>query len=346
VDEEFLCSFGVVLHLKQDGTFCLHGDKKAPAAELDIEVSRDGITWFSVENAKSYRNLRMPDTELRWKDFVLANPEFKGVEADNVNFSEVRILLGAELEEQLLPIEEPGSRISSKGVLAYKTSLGWTIGGKLDSIIGNDKCFLTTDILDRSEALQQIAAELRRFNDIEAIGVEPRKVRLARAELKDQADLDRNTSWENGRITTRMLWKGEFAKVPPSEATARQRLTWLHKRLTKGDILAKYRDTIISDLKKGYVKKLSQEEAQKLRSGICWFLPHFVVFHPDKPDRPRRVLDCAAKTHGVSLNSFLRSGPNNLADLWGVLQRFRAHKYVVTGISLQKLFLAISGLLT
>jgi hypothetical protein len=43
------------------------------------------------------------------------------------------------------------------------------------------------------------------------------------------------------------------------------------------------------------------------------------------------VLDCAAKTHGVSLNSLLRNGPNNLADLWGVLQRFRAHKHVIEG---------------
>jgi hypothetical protein len=39
----------------------------------------------------------------------------------------------------------------------------------------------------------------------------------------------------------------------------------------------------------GYVKKLSKEEANQLRGRHHWFLPHFIVFHPDKPDRPRQV---------------------------------------------------------
>ncbi len=293
-------------------------------------MSRDGLTWISVSNAKTYKNLRMPETELRWKDFVEKNPEFHSVDVDNVDFSEVRILLGAELEEQLLPLEEPGARISKDGVLAYKTALGWTIGGRLDAILGSDKCLLTLDIGYKQEVLNQVLTELQRFNDMEAIAIEPRKVKLARAEIQDQEELEKNTTWKDGKITTGMLWKGKFAHVPlSSEVTAKKRLIWLHQRLAKQNLLEKYQATIQTDVAKGYIRKLSAKEAEELRAGIYWCIPHFVVFHPDKPDRPRRVLDCAAKTHGVSLNSFLRSGPNNLADLWGVLQRFRTHKYVI-----------------
>jgi hypothetical protein len=35
---------------------------------------------------------------------------------------------------------------------------------------------------------------------------------------------------------------------------------------------------------KGYVKKLSKDEADQSCQRFHWFLPHFVVFHPEKPD--------------------------------------------------------------
>ncbi len=70
---------------------------------------------------------------------------------------------------------------------------------------------------------------------------------------------------------------------------------------------------------KGYAKKLREEEANQLHGRHHWFLPHFIVFHPDKPDLPRRVLDCAAKVEGISLNSMLYAGPKNMALMLGML---------------------------
>jgi hypothetical protein len=91
-----------------------------------------------------------------------------------------------------------------------------------------------------------------------------------------------------------------------------------------------YVKTISNDVDKGYVKKLSKEEADQLRQWFHWFLPHFIVFHhPDKPDRPRRVLNCAAKADCIWLNSILNASPKNTASMLGVLLRFCAHKYVI-----------------
>jgi hypothetical protein len=286
VDEHFIRSFGLALRMYFSDSSTIHGSAQKLSADVPLEISRDGIEWFPVPAAKTMRNLRLPGPELRWKDFVRANPEFAAVETDNVSFGEVCMLLGAELENELLPLEEEGSRIVKDGVLAIKSRLGWTIGGQLDSIIHQNFCYtVLPEVEERRETQNQILAELRRFNDLEALGIEPAKTRLSRGEVEDQLELDRTTFWKDGRITTRMLWKGEFVSVPPSEKTARQRLIWLQQRLNKMGIFEKYAQTIQTDREKGYVRKLSLEESKELRQGIHWFLPHFVIFHPDKPDR-------------------------------------------------------------
>ena len=35
----------------------------------------------------------------------------------------------------------------------------------------------------------------------------------------------------------------------------------------------------------------------------CWYLPHFGVYHPQKPEKIRVVFDSAAETEGVSLKN-------------------------------------------
>ena len=55
----------------------------------------------------------------------------------------------------------------------------------------------------------------------------------------------------------------------------------------------------------------------------CWYLPHFGVYHPQKPEKIRVVFDSAAETDGVSLNKLLLSGPNFTNSVLGVLLRFR-----------------------
>ena len=62
----------------------------------------------------------------------------------------------------------------------------------------------------------------------------------------------------------------------------------------------------------------------------CWYLPHFGVYHPQKPGKIRVVFDSAAETEGVSLNKLLLSGPDLTNSLLGVLLRFRQNPVAVT----------------
>ena len=67
-----------------------------------------------------------------------------------------------------------------------------------------------------------------------------------------------------------------------------------------------------------------QEQTTKTRNeGRIWYLPHFGVYHPRKPDQIRVVFDSSAEFQGVSLNKELLPGPDLMNSLVGVLIRFR-----------------------
>ena len=67
-----------------------------------------------------------------------------------------------------------------------------------------------------------------------------------------------------------------------------------------------------------------QEQTTKTRNeGRIWYLPHFGVYHPKKPDQIRVVFDSSAEFQGVSLNKELLPGPDLMNSLVGVLIRFR-----------------------
>jgi hypothetical protein len=60
-----------------------------------------------------------------------------------------------------------------------------------------------------------------------------------------------------------------------------------------------------------------------------WYLPHFGVYHPRKPDHIRVVFDSSCEFQGVSLNKELLAGPDLMNNLLGVLMRFRQENHGV-----------------
>jgi hypothetical protein len=69
--------------------------------------------------------------------------------------------------------------------------------------------------------------------------------------------------------------KGNSAIYRETEETARRRLNWLHGKLAKQGIAELYNKTVTDDLEKGYIRRLSPEEVEKLKAGPHFFLPHF-----------------------------------------------------------------------
>ena len=115
----------------------------------------------------------------------------------------------------------------------------------------------------------------------------------------------------------------------------------LERRLEKSpELKASYAQTIKDDFDKGYIVQVDKSDCFRIDNPREWYLPHHPVFHPHKPGKVRRVLNGAAKFHGVSLNSKLLTGPDLLQTLIHVLMRFRQHPYAVSA-DIEGMFLQV-----
>lgn len=72
-----------------------------------------------------------------------------------------------------------------------------------------------------------------------------------------------------------------------------------------------YNEIVDDYVKKGYARRLEQQEITYGSSGKLWYLPNFGVENPNKPGKIRLVFDAAAKVKSVSLNSALLKRPQN-----------------------------------
>ena len=71
-----------------------------------------------------------------------------------------------------------------------------------------------------------------------------------------------------------------------------------------------------------------------------WYLPHHPVINKQKPDKIRRVTNAASKYKGISLNDALRTGPDLLCNLHGLLLRFKQYSLAITA-DIEAMFMQI-----
>ena len=92
----------------------------------------------------------------------------------------------------------------------------------------------------------------------------------------------------------------------------------LHKNAAKCEHLVNFMGKVIKNGHAEVARPLKKDQ-----KSLCWFLPVFGVYHPQKPGEIRCVFDSSAKCDGLSLNNVLLQGPDMTNNLLGILLRFR-----------------------
>ena len=124
---------------------------------------------------------------------------------------------------------------------------------------------------------------------------------------------------ESGSWEAPLPVREEFNRLPNNREDAVKRLKttrWTIDKLMKQhhfDFMHKF-------LEKGHAELVPKTELSP--STPRWYLPHFEVYHPQKPDKIHVVFDSAAETKGRSLNKVQLSGPDLTNNLLGILLRF------------------------
>jgi hypothetical protein len=181
---------------------------------------------------------------------------------------------------------------------------------------------------------ETLSEQFQKFTAVETVGVEYRNPDQQYNAAKMLEKMKATVKHDGERFQVSMPFK-EMAEDPPESASqAMSRLHSLEKQLAKNPVVAEqYQKRLKEDLEKGYVRKLTPEEREELMRGTHYFLPHFAVYHPDKPGKVRRVLDSKAKngsgSQRMSLNDMLHTGPDLLNPIFSVLVNFRAGKIAV-----------------
>ncbi|XP_058838792.1 uncharacterized protein LOC131694254 [Topomyia yanbarensis] len=164
------------------------------------------------------------------------------------------------------------------------------------------------------------------------IGIsKPNKLLLSNDDQRANELLQSLTRYTNGRYESGLLWRYDNVRLPDSRAMALRRWECLDRRMQRVDNLAQeLTSKIIDYLGKGYIRKLTEEELKTFRERV-WYLPMFPVANPNKPGKIRLVWDAAATSYGVSLNSVLLKGPDQLTSLMSILIQFREFRVAVSG---------------
>ena len=233
-----------------------------------------------------------------------------------------KILIGQDNWHLLLATEV--RRGPKHQPIASLTAMGWTLHGAHTRSLGQ-KVHYVNGLTAASDSFEQ---QLREFFAIESLVINPRRPD-SDPEKKAEDILNRHTKQlEDGHIETALLWKNENIEMPDSYGTAMKRLVSIEKKLDSNPTLRdRYTEQMDSLLKKGYAEQAPRSSTP----GRTWYLPHFDVYNPMKPEKFRIVHDAAAKSRGLSLNDYLLTGPDLLQSLPGVMMRFRRHRIAISG---------------
>ena len=133
---------------------------------------------------------------------------------------------------------------------------------------------------------------------------------------------------EDGHYVVPMLWDDRVKELPNNIAMAKKRWGYLKRRLQNNpELLEMYRTIMDTYVEKGYARRLTKEEAAE-EGAWMWTIPHHPVPNKGKPGI-RIVNDATAVFEGTSLNASLKTGPDLLNSLVGVIIRFRTNPIAI-----------------
>ncbi|XP_067627178.1 uncharacterized protein [Eurosta solidaginis] len=283
----------------------------------------ENSTRVSCEIETVIKGPNLPTQSLNKEQF----DHLKNLPVQSYNDVKPVLLLGLDNAHLYLPgkIVEAGGEQQ----IAAATKLGWVVYGP-----HSHESIAMPRVLNirRGESCKGLNKLLEEYFSIESFGVRNAEVVLeSDANQRARKILTETTKDLGQRYEVGLLWRQDSMVLPSSYAMAKQRLLNVETRIQKDPIYAKkYRMEIAKYIDRGYAKLLTPEQAAYVRP-TTWYLPHFGVVNPSKPEKLRIVFDAAAISNSCSLNSSLLKGPEQAQPLIAIIHKFRQGIVAVAG---------------
>lgn len=343
IDEKLFDNLGVSFHDRKWLTvfWTTNVKRKNLSKRADIEISSsNGDQRLTLKNVYTCKDLSLLRQSFNAKEMKERYKHLRGLDLPDLDNAQPLILIGLRHSKTMI-VQDNRLGQDDDDPVASKTPLGWTVWGatvKPEEIefspqashyhVGQIYCH-QVDEGDNQDKI--IDSMVREYFSSEDFGFIPRD-KLVGVEVKRAIDImSSSIKFEDGHYSMKLPWRSDDVKLPDNFASAVHRMELDEKRVEKLN-LQKFKSDLFKDyLSKGYIRKAMEQDLMTKWDRV-WYCPHFVTFNMNKiPPKPRNVFDAAAKTRGVSLNTHLLTGPDNLAPLTRSLIRLRENRIAFVG---------------
>ncbi|XP_062700056.1 uncharacterized protein LOC134284792, partial [Aedes albopictus] len=301
--------------------------------QVTIEIAGMGQKKrHKLLNARTVNNLGLPSQTFRMDEAERIHQHLKGIPVSSYENVVPRILIGIDNLRLAVPLKVREGEGTAP--VAVKTRLGWCVYGPQGC---NNRESYSFHICECScdDTLHEAVKE---FFAVEAAGAGPVDIPLTLEEERALTTLEQTTRRVGNRFETGLIWKQDNVEFPDSYSMAVRRLECLERRMDRNPELKENLHRQVSEYEaKGYAHKTTKAEMKAADPRRVWYLPVGAVINPKKPGKIRVIWDAAAKVDGVSLNSQLLKGPDQLSSLPAVLFRFRQYGVAVSS-DIQEMF--------
>ncbi|XP_036334843.1 uncharacterized protein LOC118745501 [Rhagoletis pomonella] len=285
------------------------------SSKVSLEIRGKGSpSTYSLRNVCTLRSLDLPAQSFTKADY--AHFGFLPIE----DYSQVKPSLLLGLDNTSLSVPSTTVQANSQSPVAICTKLGWIAYGPT-SLSPQTPVVLHVRERKRPATLNELVTEYFAADNF-GVGESLKQIESEEDQMARQM-LEYNTRRVGKRFESALLWRSIPPALPNSYDMAYKRLLGMERKMrVDSSFAAKYKEEITKYLRNGYARKLSDEEVC-IKTDFKWYLPHFAVHNPHKPEKMRIVFDAAAQVYGVALNSALLKGPEHAKPLLNILFKFR-----------------------
>ncbi|XP_062704002.1 uncharacterized protein LOC134286407 [Aedes albopictus] len=297
---------------------------------VQLQISAVGSSQrYKLNEVYTVDNLGLPEQSLDFSEMSMRFKHLGGLPVTSFGAAVPGVLIGLSNTHLLATLKLREGR--SQEPIATKTRIGWSIYGcQRDKVDVMHHRLLHICAKPTNEDLHDY---VQSFFTVESLGVALVPQVEGADEQRARRILEETTKrTSSGRFQTGLLWKHDELEFPDSRPLAEKRLRCLERRLLKDpELYTNVRQQMSDYQEKGYAHKATVEELRSLDPRRTWYLPLGVVLNPRKPGKVRVIWDAAAKVQGISLNSMLLKGPDQMTSLLSVLFQYREREVAISG---------------
>ncbi|XP_062533692.1 uncharacterized protein LOC134202689, partial [Armigeres subalbatus] len=301
----------------------------------NITIEINGISLDKrrqLLNARTVQSLGLPKQSFDMEEAVKVHKHLKGIPIASYQNAVPKILIGVDNLRLAVPLKvREGEGIAP---VAVKTRLGWCVYGPRGNNNHGSYSFHVCGCLC-DETLHEA---VKSFFTVEGTGTTMTEIPMSTEDERALTIMEATTKRVGKRFETGLIWKEDWVEFPNSYSMAVRRLECLERRMDRDTGLKENLHRQIREYKvKGYAHKATEAELEAADPRRVWYLPVGAVINPKKPNKVRVIWDAAAKVDGVSLNSALLKGPDQLSSLPAILFRFRLYRVAISS-DIQEMF--------